>query len=893
MSFTDDINGAAKVRPKAKCLTALTDPTMWVIGYGTILIAAIIIGATLIVGDFRERAIDRSETELDNLSRLLAQHFDRHFDEISAAEHFVAGLVERQVASSDDYAGLLKSEQFNKILRDQVSTSADKSSRISLFDEDGNMIASSEPAPLPRINISDRNYFRALKDANAAFNVDPQIELVDSRTHEDKRIVIARGVRTGGGQFLGIIARTIPPADIERFLSSTAKNDRVTLLVSDSSGIIARYPTIAIGDGQALLESSIMRSLVETGEPPLGSLATRAVDDNIISTRRLTHYPVKVVAATSVSVSLASWRDETRILMLVAGLAAIVTGIMLISVIRHLREQTRRLDVAISNMPQALLLFDASERLIVRNKRYAQMFGAPEHLVIGRKLRDIAQSCRSDNRRSAALDLYRDGVQEALRRASRSQRVLKLSDGRSLQIVSQALCGGGWVSTIDDITERRRAEELLVRLAQYDSLTGLPNRTSFLEHLRQALLGTPNDRLLAVLFVDLDDFKAVNDMFGHPVGDHLLRSVATSLKACVSSGEFIARLGGDEFAFTCECSPDRHEVLDLVQRIHDATRSAHQCAGHALTIDASIGVALAPNDGDTCDSIIKSADLAMYAAKTHGKKSHRFFAPEMEAKARERLVLETELRKALTNGEIETYFQPIYDLRKNRVAACEALARWRHPVRGCISPAVFIPIAEQAGLIGQLGDIVLRQACREATTWPDDIAVAVNVSPLQLRNPVFSLKVISALHGSGLPATRLEIEITEAVLIGDDEAALKILHELRAIGVKVALDDFGIGYSSLSYLLRFPFDKMKIDKCFVDGLTEQNTSRGIVRGAIAIASELQMIVTAEGVETEEQLGELTRLNCDQIQGYLIAPPQSGDDIARMLSGPSRAKAKAT
>lgn len=882
---------AGKLRAKARCLLALTDPTLWVIGYGATLIAAIVIGATLIVNDFRERAIDRSETELDNISRLLAQHFDRHFDEICAAEHAIADLVERRAASPNEYVQLLKSEQFSKTLRDQVATSTDRSSRISLFDQDGNLIVSSEPAPLPPINISDRNYFRSLKNAPPEVTPSPQIELVHSRSHEDQRIVVARSVRTKDGQFLGIVARTIPPSDIERFLSSTARNDRVTLLVSDSSGVIARYPTVTVGEYQAQLESSVLRSLVETGEQSLGALGKRAIDDNLISTRRLAHYPVEVVAATSVSISLASWRDETRILMLVAGLATFVTGIMLISVVRHLKEQTRRLDVAISNMPQALLLFDASERLIVRNKRYAQMFGTPEHLVIGRKLKDIARSCRSDSRRSAALEVYRDGVQEALQHSSRSQRILSLADGRCLQIVSQALNGGGWVSTVDDITERRRAEELLVRLAQYDSLTGLPNRTSFLEHLQQALVGATDDRQLAVLFVDIDDFKAVNDTLGHPVGDQLLGAVATSLKACTKPGEFIARLGGDEFALTCACSPDQHEVQDLIRRIYEATRANHECAGYGLTIDASIGVALAPGDGDTCDSIIKSADLAMYAAKTEGKKAHKFFAPEMAERARERLALETELRKALTSHEIEIQFQPIYDLRRKRIVACEALARWRHPTRGCVSPAIFIPIAEQAGLIGQLGDIVLRQACREAMNWPDDIAVAVNVSPLQLKNPAFSLKVISALHHSRLPATRLEIEITEAVLIGDDEAALKILHEMRAIGVKIALDDFGIGYSSLSYLLRFPFDKVKIDKCFVDGLTTRETSRGIVRGAIAIASELQMTVTAEGVETEEQRSELARLNCDQIQGYLIAPPQSGEDIARMLNGPSPARVR--
>ncbi|MFT4115566.1 EAL domain-containing protein [Bradyrhizobium sp.] len=890
MDSTTEIKRAARARLKSRYLIALTDPTLWVITYGAALIAAIVIGASLIVNDFRQRAIDRNEAELDNVSRLLAQHFDRHFDEISAAEHFVAALVERQVSPSSDYVSFVRTEQFQRLLRDQVSVSPDNSSRISLFDRDGNLIVSSEDFPPPPVNISDRNYFKLLKDGHVTADSSPQIELIDSRTHREKRIVIARGILRDN-QLIGVIARTIPPSELERFLSSTASNERMTLLVSDTSGVIARYPTLAIGREQKLLETSMGPSDVTTGKTSAGPPGPHADNQNIVSVRRLTRYPITVIAATRLSSALASWRDETRTLFLIASLAAVVTGLMLIFVIRHLKEQTRRLDVALSNMPQALLLFDASERLIVRNKRYSQMFGSPEHLLIGRKLKDIVRDCGTEGIRAAALSLYRDGVREALRLTSRTQRVLGLPDGRSFQIVSQALNGGGWVSTIDDITERRRAEELMIKLAQYDVLTGLPNRAAFLEHLRQALLRSDKDGLLAVLFVDLDDFKTVNDTLGHRVGDQLLRAVASRLKACIQPGEFVARLGGDEFALTCACDESHSRVLDLIQRIYDATRFNHDCLGHALTIDASVGIAMAPRDGETADAIIQSADLAMYAAKAEGKKAYKFFTPAMEARARERLLLETELRKALASGEIETLFQPIYDLRVNRIVACEALARWRHPAHGSVSPTTFIPIAEQAGLIGELGDIVLRQACREAASWPGDISVAVNVSPLQLRNPVFSLKVVSALHATGLPASRLEIEITEAVLIGDDELALKILHELRAIGVKIALDDFGIGYSSLSYLLRFPFDKIKIDKCFIEGLTSQDTSRGIVRGAIAIASELRMVVTAEGVETEEQRSELRKLNCDQIQGYLVAPALTRDEAIRMLEGPPSREAR--
>jgi diguanylate cyclase (GGDEF)-like protein/PAS domain S-box-containing protein len=871
------------VQPTKRRLVTLTDPTWWVIGCGATLIAAIIIGATLIVRDFRERAIDRSKAELDNASQLLAQHFDRHFDEISAAERFVAGYVERITSSPDEFTDLLTKDTFHTLLREQVEASADKSSRIGLFDQDGSLIASSEDTP-PSVSISDRKYFDAIKGAGSTANAIPQVELVDSHTHKDKRVVVARGIYTNTGRFLGVVTRSIAPVDLERFLSSTVRNDRSTLLVSVSSGIIASYPSDALQHGPTLLQSSAVRRLVASNDH-LAQPATALTDDHtIVSIHWLANYPLVVVAAMKESAALASWRDETRILIIVASLAALVTGIMLIVVVRYLNEQTRRLDVAISNMPQALLLFDASERLIVKNKQFSELFGNTEQPAIGDKFKDLVSDCRRSGR-SSSVDIYFEGVQEALRLKRRTQRILRLPDGRFLQIVSQALDNGGWVSTIDDITERRRAEELTVRLARYDSLTGLPNRASFLEHLRQQLCRKDVDGALAVLFVDLDDFKTVNDTLGHHVGDDLLRSVALRLKHCVKSSEFVARLGGDEFAFTSWYGANRGRLLDLVQKIHDAARCVHECVGHSLTIDASIGIAIAPYDGDTCDSILQSADLAMYAAKAQGKKSYRFFDQEMEAKARERLALERELRRALANGEIETHFQPILDLHKGQIVTCEALARWPHLRRDYVSPEVFIPIAEQAGLIGELGEIVLRQACRSAAAWPNNISVAVNVSPLQLKNPAFSLKVLSILNETQLAATRLEIEITEAVLIGDDETARKILHELRSIGVRVALDDFGTGYSSLSYLLRFPFDKVKIDRCFIDGLCEQDVSRGIVRGAIAMASELHMVVTAEGVANKEQCEMLSKLHCDQIQGHLIAPAQTSREIAEFLSRP--------
>jgi diguanylate cyclase (GGDEF)-like protein len=383
--------------------------------------------------------------------------------------------------------------------------------------------------------------------------------------------------------------------------------------------------------------------------------------------------------------------------------------------------------------------------------------------------------------------------------------------------------------------------------------------------------------------LDTDEFKTVNDTLGHHVGDELLKSIARNLKACLGPKEFVARLGGDEFAVVAAGVQDNHDVITLVERIYHAIREPHRCGNHQLTIDCSIGIALAPKDGTGCDDILQNADLAMYQAKFAGRRAYRFFEVGLERKAKERRLLEIDLRKAIADEEIEIYYQPIVDLRHNEIVGCEALARWNHPDRGFVSPAEFIPVAEQSGLIDKLGEYVLRTACIEAAGWAEHIKLAVNVSPMQFKGGGFALNVVAPLANSGLAASRLEIEITEAVLIGDDEAALKILHELRSIGVQVALDDFGTGYSSLSYLRRFPFDKIKIDRSFIKDLTTKNGASRIVRAVLAMASAHKMVTTAEGVETEEQRDMLRQLKCKEMQGFLFSPATTAQEIRRLLN----------
>jgi diguanylate cyclase (GGDEF)-like protein len=384
-------------------------------------------------------------------------------------------------------------------------------------------------------------------------------------------------------------------------------------------------------------------------------------------------------------------------------------------------------------------------------------------------------------------------------------------------------------------------------------------------------------------YIDIDEFKGVNDSLGHMVGDELLKSVAASLSGCVHDTDFVARLGGDEFAIVQTGVKSDADVADLVNRIYDAIRVPYECHGHQVTTDASIGIALAPQDGSDLDELLKNADLAMYAAKSAGRRTSRFFKAEMDAQVRARRILEMDLRQAMADGTgLEVYYQPCLGLQDDRITGCEALVRWRHPERGMISPADFVPIAEETGLINQLGEWVLATACAEAATWPDNLRLAVNVSPVQFKSGTLALKVIAALGASGLAAGRLELEITEAVLIRDDDAALAILHQLRAIGVRIALDDFGTGYSSLSYLQRFPFDKIKIDRCFVTDIAEPEGSSCIVEAVVNIAAERHMTTTAEGVETAEQQALLRQLGCSEMQGYLFSAPKPAAEIRPLL-----------
>ena len=390
-----------------------------------------------------------------------------------------------------------------------------------------------------------------------------------------------------------------------------------------------------------------------------------------------------------------------------------------------------------------------------------------------------------------------------------------------------------------------------------------------------------------MLYIDIDEFKSVNDALGHPVGDELLKEIAERLRGCIGEADVAARLGGDEFAIIQNCIAGRAETERLVEALYAAIRQPMDCAGHLISTDASIGIAMAPGDGVHLDHLLKNADLALYGAKGDGRRTYRFFERDMGARARARRTLELDLRQAIGDDGFEVHYQPLVDLRDDRISGCEALLRWRHPQRGNISPAEFIPVAEDTGLINELGEFVLQTACAEAAKWPDHIRIAVNVSPVQFRSQTLALNVATALAASGLSASRLELEITEAVLMRDDETALATLHQLRALGIRIALDDFGTGYSSLSYLHRFPFDKIKIDRSFVKNIGDEGASSAIIQAVVNIANASNMTTTAEGVEQAWQREMLRELGCTEMQGYLFSPAGRSRRGATAVAGTAR------
>jgi diguanylate cyclase (GGDEF)-like protein/PAS domain S-box-containing protein len=1005
-------------------------PVFWLITCGALLVAAIIVGTVVMVDQFRERALSNAERELENTVLLLARHFDQQFED--------SEIIASDLASRTEFSGSPSSENFRSqmstldahlMLKSRVSILS-YIGDVNIFDADGKLINSSGVWPLPAIDISDRSYFKTFKsDPEARIAL---AEPVRSYFTDKWTTVIAHSLTGPNGAFLGVMVRRIDPANFEKFFASVVLGEGAAISMFHRDGtLLARYPRADMMIGQKFQAAPLLHKvLAEGGRQTLRVRSPVDDQDRIGSAVPLSRFPIVVVATSTVSAALADWRAQTRLMIIAAALSASVIALILFVIIRQMARQNResqarlesekqRLDTALNNMTQGLVLYDASARVVICNQRYIDMYNLSTDVAKpGCHFYDLIRHRQATGSFDGDIDQFCSTIMHNVAQGKITQTMMECADGRSFVIVNKPLVQGGWVATIediterrsleqerdrnyaflhqiidhipsqitvkdardrryllvnrvaetqfgfsretivgktaldlfpkpaadriaadddralqspdglflderpwhsqalgdryitskrigipdqagqpryiinvvDDVTERRRADEKIAHLAHYDALTDLPNRVLFREQIERELRRTGHGEQFALLYIDIDEFKGINDSLGHHVGDELLKTVATRIRSCIGGNDLIARLGGDEFAVIKTGLGNDADVVEFVTRIHEAIRQPYQCLGHQLSTDASIGIARAPQDGTELDQLIKNADLAMYGAKADGRRTHRFFEPAMDACAKAKLAMEQDLRQALVDGGFEIHYQPLVDLGRNEVTGCEALLRWRHPERGMISPAEFIPVAEDTGLINELGEWVLRTACAEAASWPDHIRLAVNVSPVQLKCQTIALKIAGALAASGLSARRLELEITEAVLIRDDEAALAILHQLRAIGVRIALDDFGTGYSSLSYLKRFPFDKIKIDRCFVSDIAEIDGSSAIVQAVVNIAASRNMTTTAEGVETQAQREILRALGCTEMQGYLFSAARPGPEVRKLFGAPAEVAA---
>ncbi len=558
----------------------------------------------------------------------------------------------------------------------------------------------------------------------------------------------------------------------------------------------------------------------------------------------------------------------------------------------ELKQLNRRIDIALNNMTHGLCMFDAEQKLIVCNKTYVQMYALTPELAKPGTLLQAIENYRASIGNSAIANPEQVAAASAIHANEASAFTQELMDGRVVAVSQRPMQDGGSVAVHEDITERRRAEAKIAHLARHDMLTNLPNRVLFREHLENAFERVQPGRGFAVHCLDLDHFKTVNDTLGHPIGDELLKLVAARLIDAVPSTNFMARIGGDEFAVVQTDVSRPEQCAQLASRIVELVSRPYDIDGRHIVIGTSIGIAIAPNDGANPDLLLKNADMALYLAKGDGRGTHRFFEREMDKRLQTRRALELDFRKAIANGEFEVYYQPILYLQTGKVSGFEALVRWNHPERGMVSPADFIPLAEETGLILPLGEWVLRTACMQAAHWPQQVPVAVNLSAMQFKGRNIVQLVLNALASSGLPAGRLDLEITESVLLQDEAHVLGLLHQLREIGVRISMDDFGTGYSSLAYLRNFPFDKIKIDRSFTRDMLERKDCQAIIRAVVGLARSLGITTIIEGIETKEQLAASKADGCDEGQGYLFAKPMPEREVAGFLAKCERVAAAA-
>jgi diguanylate cyclase (GGDEF)-like protein len=831
-------------------------------------------------------ALKEHRGDIDSMGVIVAEQTSRYVQVIDLMLGVVQTRIgELNITTASDFQHQLESEAVHYYLSERAKD-AFQTSTIALIDTDGLIVNWSRSGPRPDLNAFDRDYFTYFKNHN-----DPGLFVgtpSKGRATGQLSLFFARRISGPDGSFLGLVLAAVDVKYLADFYKKAGDqlDQSVTLLRRDGT-MLVHYPDLEMAIGTRLPPKSPWYARVAQGGGSYVSPGVLTGKSSLVSVHPLRDYPLVVDVLIEEAAVFAAWRDETVFIASFALTAALIfVGLfwMLAHQFHRQAMQNATLDAVLNNITQGVCFFDGEKRLQMWNRRYAEIYNLPAVAArVGRSLEEImAYRAVAGSTPEISVSDYLIWRDHLATMEQPSSAVIALKDGRFVDIHYQPMANGGWVATHEDVTARQQAEASVAFMARHDSLTKLGNRMLFRERMEEALASTGRGVQFALIWLDLDNFKQVNDTLGHPVGDGLLVAIAGRLQGCVREGDTVARIGGDEFAIVQLAARQPHDAETLVGRIIAAFRDPYDVAGHQVTVAASIGVTVAPGDGVSHDTLMRNADIALYLAKTEGRGAVRFFEPEMDARIHSRRMLERDLQGAISRNEFELYYQPLVSLITDGLIGFEALLRWQHPVRGLVSPLDFIPVTEETGMITAIGAWALQRACLEAANWPAHITVAVNLSPVQFRSGNLVEMVQSALDTSGLRPDRLELEITESVLLRDTAATLTTLHQLRAMGIGVALDDFGTGYSSLSYLHRFPFSKIKIDQTFVRDLMTSKESMSIIHAVIGLGESLGIRTIAEGVETQEQLDKLREIRCSQAQGYFFGRPSPATEVALLI-----------
>ena len=885
-------------------LTRRPVPTAALIGIG--LAISIAIAAVVLVRHLREREIADSTGGLATYATMLSAHLESSFAVLEAVQGGVLDQLRGDnVTTEQQFVDIVSTRAMHDIMTARVAA-IHYVGGLTIVDNRGMLVNSTYYWPMPYRDLSDREYYHVLSAPGGPdrFVTKP----LQNRANREWTIYVARRITSPSGDFLGILLGEISFSYFQTFFSQIAPQADAVVSMFDLGGVmLVRHP--AIQGAVGTVPNSGALQLLAKGKDHGTTRNVSPLDqtDRIIAVDRLPHFPIVVSISRSVDAVLGPWREQRRYIVIVTVLLELALAVSLALVFRHLKGRERlkaleaslvkaeidravavesaRFNVAVNAMAQGLCMFDRDDRLIVSNPRFKELLGIPSAaMTAGSPLTALIRAAVASG--SVSIENIRKlkGAVDTVNGPSQAMSTTwDITDGRSLLVTFDRLPGDGWLMTAADVTERRRAEAQIAHMARHDGLTGLDNRSEFRDRLetaaRLAARGTPH----AVLFLDLDHFKNVNDTWGHPVGDALLQAVTSRIRHCCRETDVIARLGGDEFAIIQPLHGDSSGAATLSERIIGELSRPFEIAGHQLHVGCSIGVAFAPDDGTEVDLLLKCADLALYKAKADGRNCFRFFDPTLDEVLQRRRVLELDLRHAVANNEFQVFYQPVINARSGQICTFEALLRWYRPDGSNIPPGDFIPVAEKMGLIHSLGGWALATACREATKWPAEVSVAVNLSPVQFARHDLVDTVRQALDASGLAPQRLQLEITEGSLLDDVAETMSTLHRLKDLGVSIAIDDFGTGYSSLSYLLKFPFDRVKLDRSFITDLGKRDQRDIVVRSIIAMCNGLGMRTTGEGVETQEQLAFLEKHRCSEAQGFLISRAVPGEQLPALLA----------